>query len=169
MRNVRRIEEDQVPRYAVVAIVVAGLSACSAPLPSRPTAQQIKARALSYTVGWDRMAETIATREELRAYVLSQICTGDAEWLVIAQHIYPSRRAHFSEELGSAISVALLSQPDKVLGAFGARACIEPDELPAECDAANWRTRARSAVAQVSAFELEQTKTTCTSQLGTKP
>jgi len=150
-----------------MVVGLAMLIGCSANLPDRPSARSVQREADRWLVGWRGVANTVAEDKSLRTHVLTQICSGDAEWVGVASRLLPTVYAHLNEELSSALAVALLHSPAEVLRVLHPDVCQVPDDLPPACDVAHWRKRAEAALASVADTDLQKAKQQCENVLRT--
>jgi hypothetical protein len=139
--------------------------ACTPKLSDQPTAAEILAQSDHWYVGPQGLANALGENETLRNHVLSNICSGSGEWLLVAQKVFPSNYAHLNEELSSALAVALVAAPDQVLRHFGTGVCHMPDYLPASCETASWSDRVHSALAGSTAGPEAQSRVDCLAML----
>ena len=147
--------------------VLAMLAACTPDLPEKPSAADVLAQTNRWFVGKQGLANKLYDDDALAEYVVGEICTGDSQWLQVAQRVFPTNYAHLNEDLSSALSVALVTSPSTVLRSFGSEPCHLPDDLPASCVTMDWPARATRAVEAVSPASLGSSKDECLKKINT--
>jgi hypothetical protein len=149
-------------------VIAAPSVACTPNLSDQPTAADILTQTDRWYVGSQGLANALSEDEALNDHVLSHICSGAHEWLLVAQRAYPSNYAHLNEELSSALAVALVASPDEVLRAFGTDVCHMPDHLPASCETIDWPGRVRAALERSSDHAEAQSRAECIAMVTAK-
>ena len=137
-------------KIAAAIFLLGAIVGCSPNLGDTPTPEEILSAIGRPHVGKQGLANALVDDEELTEHVLSGICSGSSHWLSVAERAFPTNYAHLNEEMSSALAVALVINPNRVLEKFGPDICHEPDHLPTACDTSTWGDRAAAALGAMS-------------------
>lgn len=157
----RRRHPEGVKRAALIALATL-LNACAPNFSNHPSAEEVMSALDSPWIGQKGIEESFIEDGGAQDEILAGICTASPKWLQVAHRMYDTGNAHWGEEMGNALAIALTKEPKVVLATFGEGVCGEPDdELPSSCAVPHWRTAALEALKTLNDPVLDGLKQKC--------
>jgi hypothetical protein len=152
----------------MVLVFTFALAAASPPVtPEKATAQsildEVKARGPKVA-----LHEYTSTAVKKWHYILSQVETGDTQWLLVADQLHTASDASYSEDLEFAVATALPKNPKGVLRLSNfklSQVCDVPYLEPTPRVVHSFQTKASAALATVTDSDLQGKKKQCQSIL----